>query len=121
FHTYFRVTAIEHVGIRGLTGSVYLDKTRDGREEIEMNEVVRIEQETDRIYVGVQSDIAIRDEAAPRTIVLQRDNLPDAVLWNPWIDWSREHEDFGDDEYRQMVCVESATIERPVRLDPGRS
>ena len=27
--------------------------------------------------------------------------------------------DFGDDEYKRMVCVESGAIEKPVTLKPG--
>lgn len=41
------------------------------------------------------------------------------VLWNPWIDKARECPDFGDDEYPNMVCVESGHVSSPVILLPG--
>ena len=27
-------------------------------------------------------------------------SLPDAVVWNPWVDKAASMEDFGDDEYK---------------------
>lgn len=27
--------------------------------------------------------------------------------------------DFGDEEYKQMLCVDGATIEKPINLKPG--
>ena len=32
------------------------------------------------------------------------------VVWNPWIDKSIRMPDFGDEEYLQMVCVESGNV-----------
>lgn len=42
-----------------------------------------------------------------------------AVIWNPWVDQAREIADFGDDEYPNMVCVESGHVSSPVILLPG--
>lgn len=41
------------------------------------------------------------------------------VVWNPWIDQARETADFGDDEYPNMLCVESGHVSSPVILLPG--
>jgi len=41
------------------------------------------------------------------------------VIWNPWIDKARETPDFGDDEYPNMICVESGHVSSPVILLPG--
>jgi len=45
--------------------------------------------------------------------------MNDAVVWNPWSDKSQRMEDFGDDEYMRMVCVETGNIVAPVELNPG--
>ena len=29
--------------------------------------------------------------------------------------------DFGDEEYKEMVCVEAAAIDEPVKVKPGAS
>ena len=31
----------------------------------------------------------------------------DLVLWNPWVEKSKGMGDFGDEEFNQMVCVET--------------
>jgi Aldose 1-epimerase len=45
--------------------------------------------------------------------------FPFAVIWNPWADKARETPDFGDDEYPNMICVESGHVSSPVILLPG--
>lgn len=41
------------------------------------------------------------------------------VVWNPWEKKARVIPDFGDDEYKQMLCVDAAAIEKPIALKPG--
>ncbi|KAK9099849.1 hypothetical protein Scep_023279 [Stephania cephalantha] len=41
------------------------------------------------------------------------------VVWNPWDKKSKAMADFGDDEYKHMLCVESAAVENPITLRPG--
>ena len=44
------------------------------------------------------------------------------VVWNPWIDKSARMADFGDDEYLEMVCVETCNAADDSRqLSPGES
>lgn len=43
----------------------------------------------------------------------------DAVVWNPWEKKSKTMADFGDDEYKNMLCVDGAALERPITLKPG--
>lgn len=42
-----------------------------------------------------------------------------AVVWNPWDKKAKAMADFGDDEYKHMLCVEAAAIEKPITLKPG--
>lgn len=42
-----------------------------------------------------------------------------AVVWNPWDKKSKAMADFGDEEYKHMLCVEAACIEKPIILKPG--
>lgn len=41
------------------------------------------------------------------------------MVWNPWEKKSKAMADMGVDEYRQMVCVDGAVIEKPITLKPG--
>lgn len=42
-----------------------------------------------------------------------------AVVWNPWEKKARALTDLGDDEYKHMLCVDGAAIEKPITLKPG--
>ncbi|KAF2291229.1 hypothetical protein GH714_020755 [Hevea brasiliensis] len=68
-------------------------------------------------YLSV-SDISI-DHERKRTFVIRKEGLPDVVVWNPWEKKSKAMVDFGDEEYKHMVCVDGAAIERPITLKPG--
>lgn len=41
------------------------------------------------------------------------------VVWNPWEKKSKTMVDLGDEEYKQMLCVDGAVIEKPITLKPG--
>lgn len=41
------------------------------------------------------------------------------MVWNPWDKEAKAMADFGDDEYKHMLCVEAAAIEKPITLKPG--
>jgi glucose-6-phosphate 1-epimerase len=42
------------------------------------------------------------------------------VVWNPWDKKAKlAMSDFGDDEYKHMVCVEAAAIEKQITLKPS--
>ena len=40
------------------------------------------------------------DGSSRGVIEVERENLPDAVVWNPWIDKAAGMADFGDEEYQ---------------------
>jgi glucose-6-phosphate 1-epimerase len=41
------------------------------------------------------------------------------VVWNPWDKKAKTIPDLGDDEYKHMLCVEAACVEKPITLKPG--
>lgn len=41
------------------------------------------------------------------------------VVWNPWEKKSKSVVDLGDEEYKQMLCVDGAAVEKPITLKPG--
>ena len=42
-----------------------------------------------------------------------------AVVWNPWDKKAKAMPDFGDEEYKNMLCVGAGAIEKPITLKPG--
>jgi len=119
-HTYFAVGSAREAAVEGLQGVTYLDSLQGRKEVVEAAPEVRFEGEVDRIYLGVPGELRLRD-GGRRTFSIQQTNLPDAVVWNPWVDKSAAMADFGDEEYEGMVCVESASCGRPVEVGPGET
>ena len=78
-----------------------------------------IERETDRIYIKAPNRVVLEDRGNQRAIAIEKSGMNDIVLWNPWIEKSRRLEDFGDEEYRHMVCVETGHMRVPAVLAPG--
>lgn len=120
-HSYFHVGDIRQTGITGLRGTRYRDMLA-AEDRIETNEIIRIASEVDRTYQNTTSTVEIHDPTLRRTIRVQKSNSKSTVLWNPWIAKSQRMPDFGDDEYFQMLCVESGNIgDNAITLAPGES
>ncbi|KAJ6645776.1 putative glucose-6-phosphate 1-epimerase [Pseudolycoriella hygida] len=118
-HTYLKVPDVRRCQITGLHGCTFIDKTRDGLIYQEGRDVVTINEFCDRIYQHTPQEHIITNVVSGRKMRLQKYNFPDTVIWNPWADQAREIADFGDDEYPNMVCVESGHVSSPVILLPG--
>lgn len=118
-HTYLSVTDISEVRIEGLETLDYLDNLQDKERITEQGDAITFDSEVDRIYLGTPTKIAIIDHERKRTFVLKKEGLPDAVVWNPWEKKAKSMADFGDDEYKHMLCVEAAAVEKAITLKPG--
>ena len=118
-HTYFQLRDVSRCEVRGLAGLGYLDNLRKREQGREDREVVTIAGEVDRIYVSAPNTLTIRDLATPRSFSILKHAMCDAVLWNPWINKSRELPDMGDDDYVGMLCLEAGNISAPIALAPG--
>ncbi|KAK9705835.1 hypothetical protein RND81_07G085800 [Saponaria officinalis] len=119
YHTYLSVSDISEVRVEGLETLDYLDNMQNKERFTEQGDAITFEGELDKIYLSTPTKIAILDHERKRTFVIRKDGLPDAVVWNPWDKKSKAMADFGDEEYRHMLCVEAAAIEKPIVLKPG--
>ncbi|KAL9269983.1 putative glucose-6-phosphate 1-epimerase [Drosera capensis] len=119
YHTYFSVSDISEVRVEGLETLDYLDNLLNKERITEQGDAITFESEVDKIYLSTPTKIAIIDHERKRTFVIRKDGLPDAVVWNPWDKKAKAMADFGDDEYKHMLCVEAACIEKPITIRPG--
>ncbi|KAL0910064.1 hypothetical protein M5K25_020994 [Dendrobium thyrsiflorum] len=119
YHTYFSVSDISEVRVEGLETLDYLDNLCQKERFTEQGDAITFESEVDRIYLGTPNVVAVLDHEKKRTFVIRKGGLPDMVVWNPWEKKSKSMLDLGDDEYKQMLCVDAAAIERPITLKPG--
>jgi D-hexose-6-phosphate mutarotase len=121
-HTYFHVGEIGAVSITGLKGADYLDKTENFVRKTERNEHLKIARETDRVYLDSTGAIEIHDSNLGRRILVEKSGSLSTVVWNPWAEKAEEMPDFGGDEFRQMVCVESGNVaDNRLTLPAGKS
>lgn len=132
-HSYFSISDISEVRIEGLETLDYIDNlekcealppgtqdaAKDRKRNIDQGDSITFDSEVDRIYLSTPSKIAIVDHFKKKTYIVKKEGLPDAVVWNPWEKKAKAMADFGDDEYKRMVCVESAAVEKPITLKPG--
>ncbi len=106
-HTYFRIGDVERVRVLGLDGTSYLDKVDGGAAKLQSGPVT-IAGEVDRIYTGVADELTIDDPALRRRIRISPGGSASAVVWNPWAEIASAMADLGDQDYRHLLCVETA-------------
>ncbi len=121
-HSYFAVSDVRQVRIRGLEGVPYVDKTAAMARRSGEGEPVAIAAETDRVYLGARGAATIEDPGWRRRIVIGKSGSATTVVWNPWVAKAKAMPDFGDEEWTRMVCVETANAtDDAVTLAPGAS
>jgi len=120
-HTYFKVDDVEKVEVTGLEDSTYIDKV-DSLKTKSQSGAVTFTGETDRVYTpakGPSHPIVISDAGKPKFKIV-RDNLDDAVVFNPWIEKAKSLGDFmPKDAWKKMVCVEPGSVAKWQTLEKG--
>jgi len=109
-HSYFAISDIAEVGISGLAGTSYIDKTDAARRKLQTTDLVTITAETDRVYLDTPRQCLIEDRGWRRRIGIEKDGAASSVVWNPWAEKAAAMVDLGDPAWRVMVCVESGNI-----------
>ncbi|MDR0779205.1 MAG: D-hexose-6-phosphate mutarotase [Pseudomonadales bacterium] len=103
-HTYFAVSDIMQIQLYGLKGP-YSDKTRNWA-HFDTPAPYRIEAETDRIHLTPVETVTLHDPLGDTRISSKgHDSL---VVWNPWHDAHQRFPDLAPEDYRHMLCVETA-------------
>jgi glucose-6-phosphate 1-epimerase len=55
-----------------------------------------------------------------RRIIVEKSGSDTTTVWNPWVAKSAALSDFGDDEWQQMVCIETVNAaENSITLAAG--
>jgi D-hexose-6-phosphate mutarotase len=119
-HSYFAVSDIAQVSIEGLEGTHYVDKVPADLPTLKQEGAITFASETNRIYFDTTGECIIDDRGLNRRIRVTKTGSRSTVIWNPWAEIAAKNPDFGDDEYVEMVCVETANC-GPNALDimPG--
>jgi D-hexose-6-phosphate mutarotase len=122
-HTYFHIGDIGAVSITGLEGAAFLDFAAgaNGVQRPAENSVLKITNETNRVYPNNAGVVEIRDECLKRTIRVEKSGSHSTVVWNPWTT-QKLPDDFDPAEHKHMVCVESGNVKQnKIPLAPGKT
>ena len=58
--------------------------------------------------IGMIIDVShISDKSFNRKVEVSKQGSHSTVVWNPWINKSKAMDEFGDNDYKTMVCVET--------------
>jgi len=118
-HSYFRVGDWQTCWIHGLDGVDYLDKVEGYARRTQSGEVV-FEQETDRLYLIPDAPCRIEIPESGRDILVRQQGSTATVVWNPGPVKASAMGDMIGEEYREMVCVETAIApQAAIILQPG--
>lgn len=122
FHTYLKVNEIEDTLVNNFPGETCYDQLIS-ETYVEKSPAIDFNHELDRIYKNVSTDKVIQVIELGKVVHnVKRMNLPDIVVWNPWIDKSNGMSDFQPKSgYHNMVCIEPGHVHDFVELKPGES
>ena len=120
-HTYFHISDVAQMTLRGLEGCDYLDKVGEPASRTQKDGIV-IDSEVDRVYINTTADCVIEDRALKRAIRITKQGSRSTVVWNPWTEKADKMGDFGHEGHRGMVCVESANaFENVINVAAGET
>lgn len=118
-HTYFSVGQIAQVRIQGLDQTSYLDKNDQFRAKRQVGDLY-FEGPVDHVYLHTGEPVDIIDPGLRRRVRTEKQHSTNTVTWNPWQEGAAALRDFGDDEWRHMVCVEGSNVmDAAIVLGPG--
>ncbi len=119
-HTYFRVSDVRKVRVTGLAGERYWDKVLDAR-AVQGPEPLTFSAQTDRVYGSSAGEVVLHDPQMGRDIRIAKRGSKSTVVWNPWIDKAAAMPDFGDAEWPDMLCIETANaLDDAAAVPPGK-
>lgn len=122
FHTYLQINDIEDTLVNNLPGETCYDQMLS-ETYVEKAPAIDFHQELDRIYKNVSTNKILQVIEFGKVVHnVRRVNLPDVVVWNPWIDKSAGMADFEPkSDYHKMLCIEPGHVNNFVELQPGQS
>ncbi len=120
-HSYFAVKDVADIRVEGLEGTSFIDSTKGGELKNGEGFPVIINMEVNRIYLDTNSECKVVDKKQNTTIRIKKTGSNSTIVWNPWAENCKKISDFGDDEYKQFVCVESGNVKKnSLMLKPGQ-
>lgn len=123
FHTYFQISDLKHTSVDGLDRENYFDALDRWKTKTQAGPLL-VTKEVDRVYEKVISqengELKLNDKGINRSLLMLTKNLPSLITWNPWIEKSKNLSQFKENDFHQMLCLESAAVKnQSITLEPG--
>lgn len=115
-HTYLRTADATLARLLGLRGVRYADR-EPAATGVEPRDAVDFVAPIDRVYFSAPP--STRLEGGGRLIGIDQHGFADTVVWNPGAALAQTMADMPSGGWRHMVCVEAATVEPALILQPG--
>ncbi|MBQ9788903.1 MAG: D-hexose-6-phosphate mutarotase [Lentisphaeria bacterium] len=113
-HTYFNVSYIGNVAVLGLEDTDYFDSLVG--KICRQSGAIGIAEEVDRVYLDTDATCTLSDKGKPYQVQISKSGSRSTVVWNPWIAKSIRMADFGDEEYWNMICIETTNAKSDSRI-----
>ena len=108
-HTYFKVGDVSAIQVLGLEGAQYVDLIR-GSAIATQEDNIRFDGELGRIFTNSTATCVIEDPSLGRRITAQKKGSLSSVVWDPWAQTAAKMDDLGADGWKDMVCVDNASV-----------
>lgn len=120
FHTYFKVPDITDIIVNNFTDASCFDQLI-GESYNEKAPMISFTEEFDRIYKDIDTQKVFQIIELGKVLTnIERENLSDTVVWNPWINKSGGMADFEPKEgYMNMLCIEPGHVSKFQNLKAG--
>lgn len=118
-HSYLRVADIVQAGLHGLDGLRCWDAVADTHPV--QQGAVTFGAELDRVYPRSDAALELAQPGHGGMRLSQDGAWRETVVWNPGPQLCERLADMPLDGWRQMLCVEAASIDAPVTVAPGGS
>lgn len=115
-HSYFTCEA-ESVILSDYDGVSYMDNTDPEQPEAHKIQTGNITfgKEVDRVFLNTKNTLSIPQAG----LTLEKENFPEAVVWNPCIEKAAALSDMPDDDWKNFICIEPARVVEPAVVKPG--
>lgn len=113
-HTYFRCKDVQKVSVSGL-GAVYTDSLQEGTLCHSEDEALHVRKNVDRIYTQPEEQTLLCE--GENTLGISHEGHSDVVVWNPWEEGAQVIADMHNDDYLNMLCIETAKITKPLEKE----
>ena len=118
-HTYFAVSDVGAVAVRGLGGCPYADRVAGGvRDRQDAGAPVRFDGEVDRVY-ECSGLVTLADPAGGRAVRIESTSAGSVVVWNPGAIKARTVADMSPEGFRQFRLRRDRQRPRPARHAAG--